>query len=206
MAHELRSTFFHGRQGLGEGLLVQRSSQAKADEVIRHAHASTLAHTPVERVSQLAREPSKRRRPVQRQPHKRNLELLRELDHDLEHTGNNVSVFMRIKMAWRNTSRDDAFDLGPQFGVNVQTSPDERGDNPARCLGERASGQQRGTLHKHQMTADIEAGCFAGKTHRVIECVPIRHECSRCENTLAMRVNDTRVDVTREAEIIGIDD
>lgn len=206
MAHELRATFFDRPKSGRERLLVQPSRQAKPDEVIRHAHPAPFAHTPVQRICDPAREVRERRRSVQRQPNERDLELLRQPDHGLEYGGNDMGVFMRIKMGRGNPGRNDALDLSPQFSVNIQMPADERGDDTARRLGKRSSGEQRSTLHEHEMTPDVEGRCFTRETNGIFECVSVRHEGRGRENPLAMRVNDARINVTREAEIIGIDD
>lgn len=206
MAHELCAAFFDRPKSCRERLLVQGSGQAKPDEVIGHAHTAPFTHTPVQWIGDPAREVREGRRSVQRQPDKRDLELLRQPDHGLEYRGNDMGVFMGIKMGRGKTGRNDAFDLSPQFGVDVQMPADERGDDAARRLGKRSSSEQRSTLHEHEVTPDVEGRCFTRETNGILECIAVRHDSRGCENSLSMRVNDARINVTREAEIIGVDD
>ena len=174
--------------------------------MIRHAYTAPFTHTPVQRIGYAAGKVREGRRSIQRQSDERDLELLGQPDYGLEYGGNDVSVFMRIKMSWGDPGRKNAFDLSPQFGVNVQMSANQCGDHTARRLGKGASGEQRSTLHEHEMTPDVEGRCFTREANGILECISVGHEGGGREDPLAMRLNNTRVNVAREAEIIGVDD
>ncbi len=205
MAHKLGAAFLKSRKSGRKGLLIQSACETKPEKMIGHSHAAALAHAPVERISQSAWKFRVRRGPVEREPDKRNPELLRQADHNLEHARNDVGMFMGIKMAGRDAGRDDLLNLGPQLGVDIQVAADERGHYSAGSFGKRTAGDQRIPLHKNEMAPDVEGRRLAGKTNRVLKRISISHERCGSEYAFAMRVNDARIYVTREAEIIGID-
>ncbi len=69
-----------------------------------------------------------------------------------------------------------------------------------------SAGDERLALHQDQMAADIERWCFLRQTECIFKCVAVGHQGCRSENTLTMRMNDSGVDIAREAEIVGVDD
>ena len=56
------------------------------------------------------------------------------------------------------------------------------------------------------MATNIQSRCVVRQPDCVIERIPIRHQRCRSQHPFAMRVHNAGVDVTRKAEIIGIDD
>jgi hypothetical protein len=61
-------------------------------------------------------------------------------------------------------------------------------------------------LHQHQVASDIERRRIPSKAHRVLESVPVRHECRGSENAISVCVNDSGIHLPRKAEIVGVDD
>ena len=58
---------------------------------------------------------------------------------------------------------------------------------------------------QYQVHSDIERWIFARQPHRIVKGGSGTHDGGRGENALAMRLDDALVHVTRETEIIGID-
>ncbi len=56
------------------------------------------------------------------------------------------------------------------------------------------------------MNADIERGILTGQFQRMLERLTVGHQRSRCENAVAVRLDNTLIYVGSETEIIRIDD
>ena len=96
----------------------------------------------------------------------------------------------------------DLLNLSAQFLVYVDFLKEET----QRSFRKRTAVQNRAALDEHQMAAYIERWCFMCQANGIVEGIAIGHQGSRCENSFAVRLDDSGVHVVREAEIVGIDD
>ena len=95
----------------------------------------------------------------------------------------------------------DLFNLSVQLGVSIDLLKNKL----QRTLRKTPSVHKRTALHKHQMAAHVESWCFPRQPNRIVKRIAIRHQCGRCKNSFAMRLNDPGIHIPRETEIIGID-
>jgi hypothetical protein len=59
-------------------------------------------------------------------------------------------------------------------------------------------------LDKNEVRADIERWCFLGQSHRVIESLAVCHQRGGRKHALTMRINNARVHVSGETEIVSV--
>src|SRR5690242_11015016 len=91
---------------------------------------------------------------------------------------------------------ENLLDLSAQLRISV----DLLKHKPQRTFRKTPSVQKRMALHKHQMAAYIESGCFPRQPNRIVKGVAIRHQGGRCKNSFSMRLNNTGIHIPREAE------
>ena len=60
-------------------------------------------------------------------------------------------------------------------------------------------------LHEYQMAAHVESRRFPRQPNRIVKGITIRHQCGRCKNAFAVRLNNAGIHIPRETEVIGVD-
>lgn len=192
MAHELRCSFRQGSHCSDETILRQRSGEPEPQEMIGHVHAAVLGPPLVETAH------------VERQTHVWNFELLRQPHHCAKNGRHDMRVLVRIEMGNLQSRIPDFLDLGSKLGINIELTSGESRQNMAQFLRKRPSGKQRSPLHQHQMTTNIQRGCFKRQANGILKSVAVCHQRCRSQYAFAVRVNNAGIHVAGEAEIVGV--
>jgi len=111
-----------------------------------------------------------------------------------------MRVLVGIQVSRHKAGIEDTSDLLDQLIVNPNL-PQRDGANQLRNRRRKSW-----RSHQHQMAADIERRRFLSQADRVVERVSSGHQRCRRQDSEAMRIYDSGIDVAREAEVVGIDD
>src|SRR5579862_2577087 len=139
-------------------------------------------------------------REIERPPHPWNREVLGDSGHSVQHRWKEMRVLVRIEMRRLQPGIQNAADLRFELLINANL-PQRDGPHQAG-YGFR----QTRRSDQHQMASDVQSRILTRQAHGIVERSPGGHQRGRSQNAFAMRLNDSKVDVASEAEIVGVDD
>lgn len=140
-------------------------------------------------------------------PHPGDLVLLAQAGDRREDRREQMSVLMGVEMSRADSGGEDPFHLVGEFRVNIPAAegeiPDEGGDGFRKHPAGLA---EAGALHHLQMYSDVESWVFRGEADCIIKGSPIGHQGCGGENAFPVGTHNPRIHVSREAEVVGVDD
>ena len=207
---------------------IDRLARDDAGEVIGHAYAASLGFCRCavcedgkprasDELPDAAEMPRKERRT--RRTHGGNLRLCAEIEHNVDHTRQDVHMLVTVRVRRMNPCRLDAPQLRRELCTYLievhRTAQETHGKcrvivhEDTRLRYERwdLCGRQDGiAIHKRQMDADPELWAACGKLCRIVKCRAAGHDRRRAQNAIRDTALDRAVDKHMPSEIVGIYD
>jgi len=110
-----------------------------------------------------------------------------------------MSVLVRIEMRGPQACADNALDLRRQLIIDSDAGD---GDIPHEL---RHRWSKRRFTHQHQVTTHVERRVLLRQTDGVIKGGAGGHQRGGGQDALAMRFDDSLIDIPCKAEVIGVD-
>ncbi len=143
---------------------------------------------------------------IERTAHPSDTELPAEPRDGFQNGRSQVRVLVGVEMAGLDSRLHDALYLGAHLIINANAPPRHGNEQIFDRQREGFAREDRAPAHENEMDSQVERRGFAREPHGVVECRTVRHHGGGGENAVAMRFDNARIDVRREAEIVGVDD